>query len=152
MLHFPCDSRHLIPIPPGATAEYFHLQTRRQFFGRMAKGLGGAALASLGGNALLGGLSSARAATLSGGGLGVPHVAPKAKRAIFLFMGGAPSQIDMFDYKPQIANQYDKDLPASVLGSGQKNASNIRQSRLPVVPSPYKFQRYGKSGAWVSDL
>src|SRR5262245_9184589 len=117
----PFDHRHLVPIPAGATREFFQLQTRRQFFGRMATGLGGAALTALAGNALL--TPAARAASALGRGVGpLPHVAPKAKRAIYLFMGGAPSQVDMFDYKPQIADQFDKDLPPSVLGTGQKNA------------------------------
>ena len=144
----PLDSRHVVPIPVNATRDYFHLQTRRRFFGRLATGLGGAALSALAGQALLS--PFARAATA--GGPRLPHMAPKAKRAIYLFMGGAPSQVDMFDYKPQIAGMFDQDLPPSVLGSGQRNASNIRQARLAVAPSPYKFSQYGKSGTWVSEL
>src|SRR6187551_1811013 len=99
----PFDPRHLVSIPAGATREFFQNQTRRQFFGRMATGLGGAALATLAGNALT--APFARAATqglLPRGAERLPHLVPKAKRAIYLFMGGAPSQVDMFDYKPQI--------------------------------------------------
>lgn len=153
MNHSPLDSRHIVQIPFGADREFFQLQTRRRFFGRMATGLGGAALSALAGNALLGAFTKARAEGLiPAGAERLPHMAPKAKRAIYLFMGGAPSQLDMFDYKPFIADQFDKDMPASVIGAGQKNASNIRQSRLPIAPSPYKFQQYGKSGTWVSEL
>lgn len=153
MSHLPFDERHFTLIPRGATPEYFRAQTRRQFFGHMAKGLGGAALAAMMNNSLSGALSlgsstSPQLVTRRP----LPHMAPKAKRAIYLFMGGAPSQMDMFDYKPQIADKYDADLPPSILGAGQRNASNIRQARLPVVPTPYKFKQYGKSGAWVSDL
>lgn len=149
----PLDPRHLVPLPPRASRECIERLTRRQFFGRVGGGLGGAALTALAGNSLLGAFSQARAeGLLPHGAERLPHMAPKAKRAIYLFMGGAPSQIDMFDYKPQIADQFDKDLPPSVLGGGQRNASNIRQARLAVVPSPYKFQQYGKAGTWVSEL
>jgi len=153
MHHSPLDSRHTVTIPYHATRDYFHLQTRRQFLGRMAGGLGGAALTALAGNGLLGAFAQARAeGLLPPGAERLPHLAPKAKRAIYLFMGGAPSQVDMFDYKPQIANQFDQDLPPSVLGSGQRNVSNIRQSRLAVAPSQYSFQQSGKAGTFVSEL
>ncbi|WP_414662908.1 DUF1501 domain-containing protein [Horticoccus sp. 23ND18S-11] len=149
----PADSRHLRPIPPGATRDYFRLQTRRQFFGRLSTGLGGAALSALAGPSLLGAFTQARAAGVVPAGMErLAQHAPKAKRAIYLYMGGAPSQIDTFDYKPALAGQYDKDMPASVLGRGQLNASNIRQARLPIVPSTYSFKQYGQSGAWVSEL
>lgn len=153
MADFPLDSRHVVTIPAGDSRDYFNLQTRRQFFGRMAGGLGGAALSAMAGNSLLGAFTRARAeGLLPAGAERLPHLAPKAKRAIYLFMGGAPSQIDMFDYKPQIADQFDRDLPPSILGTGQRNASNIRQPRLAVVPSPYSFQQHGKCGTWVSEL
>jgi len=153
MSHPPLDSRHVVSIPAGATRDYFQLQTRRQFFGRMSMGLGGAALASLAGESLLGSIARASSAGPASPGAGrFPHLAPKAKRAIYLFMGGAPSQLDTFDYKPVLADMFDKDLPASILGKGQLNASNIRNARLQIAPSTFKFQRYGQSGAWVSEL
>ena len=149
----PFDARHVVPIPGHASHDYFRAQTRRQFFGRMGKGLGGAALSALVGESLLGAFAQARAeGLLPRGAERLPHMAPKAKRAIYLFMGGAPSQVDMFDYKPGLADQYDKDMPPSVIGRGQRNASNIRQARLAIAPSTYKFAQYGKSGAWVSEL
>src|SRR6516164_8734845 len=87
-----------------------HLQamTRRHFFGRAALGLGGAALASL---------LPARAAEAPkavGGLPNLPHFAPKAKRAIYLFLNGGPSQMDLWDYKPAMDKQFDKDLPDSI--------------------------------------
>src|SRR5262245_60744244 len=101
MNDFPFDSRHLVPIPPGATSEFFRQQTRRQFFGRMATGLGSAALTTLLGSSLASSLAHASSKGLLTPGVArLPHLAPKAKRAIYLFMGGGPSQVDMFDYKP----------------------------------------------------
>ena len=73
-------------------------ETRRQFFGRGARGLGALALASMGAN----------------GAAAIPHFAPKAKRCIYLHMVGAPPQQDLLDYKPKMADWFDKDLPASV--------------------------------------
>src|SRR5713101_7282275 len=89
-----------------------HLQaiTRRHFFGRSALGLGAAALSSV-----LPGETRAAPSTPAVGGLpGLPHFAPKAKRAIYLFMNEGPSQMDLFDYKPKMADLFDKDLPESV--------------------------------------
>ena len=91
-----------------ANDEFLRQITRRHFFGQTGLGLGSAALASMLGN-------GAATGRLGGGGLpGVPHFAPKAKRAIWLFMAGAPSQIDMFDYKPKLRDLYDTDLPESI--------------------------------------
>ena len=90
--------------------DYLHTETRRQFFGKAALGLGTAALSTLM-------APSASEATINGSGndiLKSPHTLPKAKRAIYLFMSGAPSQLDLFDYKPQMVDWFDKDLPESV--------------------------------------
>ena len=94
-------------------SEYRQLETRRLFFGHAALGLGIPALASILGRSSA---SAAEPATKAkAGGLpGLPHFAPKAKRAIYLFMSGAPSQLDLFDYKPKMADYFDKDLPDSV--------------------------------------
>lgn len=149
----PPDPRHVITIPASAGDGYFRLQTRRQFFGRMSGGLGAAALTALTANPLAAALAEAGAdGILPHGAERLPHFAPKAKRAIYLFMGGAPSQVDMFDYKPQLAGRFDQDLPPSVLGRGQRNVSNIRQPRLAVAPSPYAFRQHGRAGTWVSEL
>ena len=106
--------------------------TRRHFFGRSALGLGTAALASL--------LppSSARAATSASGGLpGLPHFAPKAKRAIYLFMAGAPCQMDMLDYKPLMNDMFDKDLPDSVRQGQRLTTMTSGQKRFPIAPSTF---------------
>lgn len=80
------------------------------------------------------------------------HVVPKAKRAIYLFMSGAPSQVDLFDYKPQLKNWFNQDLPESIRNGQRLTTMTSKQARFPVAPSIYTFQQYGKSGAWVSEL
>ena len=124
-------------------------ETRRQFFGRSAVGLGTAALATLltGDRALAGPSLSA-----VGGQAGLPHFAPKAKRAIYLFMAGAPSQMDLWDYKPKMADLYDADLPESIRKGQRLTTMTSGQSRFPIAPSIYKFGRHGQGGAWVSEL
>ncbi len=123
------------------------LETRRQFFGRAATGIGTAALASLLNPALFG------ASTNSiGGVLEKPHFPAKAKRIIYLFMSGAPSQIDLYDYKPKMADHFDEDLPASIRMGQRLTTMTSGQSRFPVAPSIFKFQQHGRSGAWVSEL
>ncbi|HCK40929.1 MAG TPA: sulfatase [Planctomycetaceae bacterium] len=133
------------------TQEHIQAVTRRHFFQRGALGLGTAALSSL--------LPAQAHAVLHQDGLpaqaglpGVPHFAPKAKRAIYLFMAGAPSQIDMFDYKPTMADWFDKDLPESVRMGQRLTTMTSSQARFPLAPSKYSFQQYGQSGAWVSEL
>ncbi len=121
--------------------------TRRHFFGRSALGLGTAALASL-----LPERARAEDASAHGGLPGLPHFAPTAKRAIYLFMAGAPSQIDMFDYKPKMADLFDKDLPDSIRQGQRLTTMTSGQTRFPIAPSKYKFAQYGQSGAWVSEL
>lgn len=117
-------------------------ETRRQFFGRAAKGLGGAALSALLGESLL--AAAGREGSL-------PHIAPRAKRAIFLVMAGGPSQLDTWDYKPNL--KYDADLPDSVIRGGDLMAGmGSRQLRFPIAPSLFKFGQHGQSGAWVSEL
>ncbi|MFV1995978.1 MAG: DUF1501 domain-containing protein [Verrucomicrobiales bacterium] len=123
--------------------EYIQAETRRQFFGKAAKGIGGAALASL----LGGGKASA-----AGGVMGAPDFAPRAKRVIYLMMAGAPSQIDLFDYKPKMADWFDKDLPDSVRRGQRLTGMTSKQARFPIAPSIYDFQQHGQSGTWVSEL
>ena len=125
---------------------HFNEVTRRYFFKQGALGLGTAALASLLPNQPL-------AAANSMGGLpDLPHFAPKAKRAIYLFMAGAPSQIDMFDYKPKMNDWFDKDLPESVRQGQRLTTMTSGQARFPLAPSKFSFQQYGNSGATVSEL
>ncbi len=90
----------------------------------------------------------------SGGLPGLPHFAPKAKRVIYLYMEGAPSQLDTFDYKPKLASQFSKDLPPSVRGSQRLTGMTEHQARLPVAPSVFQFTKHPntESGLWVSEL
>ena len=88
----------------------------------------------------------------SGERLRLPHFAPKAKRAIYLFMSGGPSQVDLLDYKPHLTDLYDKDIPDSVRGAQQLTGMTAGQARFPIAPSHWGFKRYGKTGTWVSDL
>ncbi len=131
--------------------EYVKLETRRQLFGRVGLGLGTAALASLMAEERR---ASGNSATVNpAGGLpGLPHFAPKAKRAIYLFMSGAPSQIDLFDHKPKMAGLFDKDLPDSIRRGQRLTTMTSGQKRFPVAPSIYKFKQHGRCGAWVSEL
>ena len=82
-------------------------ETRRQFFGKLAKGIGGIALANLLAEDGFGAVSQERVGGLSS----LPHFAPKVKRCIYLHMMGAPPQMDLLDYKPSMKDWYDKDLP-----------------------------------------
>ncbi|HLO40297.1 MAG TPA: DUF1501 domain-containing protein [Phycisphaerales bacterium] len=123
------------------------LLTRRQLFGRAATGIGAAALASL--------LNPALAMASGAGGTGgplMPHFAPKAKRVIYLFMSGAPSQIDLFDYKPKMGEMHGQDLPDSVRMGQRITGMTSGQSRLQLLGSPFKFAQHGKSGVWLSEL
>src|SRR4051812_24477120 len=93
--------------------EQLRLQTRREFFGRSAAGIGTAALASLL-NERPFAADVDRGLKTAGGALPALHFAPKAKRVIYLFMSGGPSHIDLFDYKPQLQKHHGEELPGSV--------------------------------------
>jgi hypothetical protein len=129
--------------------EHRALETRRYFFGRCAAGLGAAALGSLLNPRLMADTASPLA---THGALPALHHAPTAKRVIWLFMADAPSQLDLFDYKPKLQEYFDKDLPDSVRQGQRITTMTSGQARLPVAPSLFKFQQYGKSGAWLSEL
>ncbi len=137
--------------------EYLRNESRRQFLGRGVNAVGWAALASLMGN---GGRSGFAAdATTGAAGVtpasslpGLAHFAPKAKHVIYLHMVGGPSQMDLYDYKPTMADWYDKDLPESIRNGQRLTTMTSGQSRFPIAPSKYKFAQYGQSGMWVSEL
>lgn len=116
--------------------------TRRHFFSRSATGLGVAALSSL-----MHGDNTFAGANVAG----VPHTG-SAKRVIYLFQSGAPSQMDLFDYKPQIASRYGEELPASVRKGQRLTGMTASQDRLCIAPTIYQFQQHGESGTWVSEL
>jgi hypothetical protein len=122
-------------------------ETRRQFFGRSAAGIGSLAL-----GALLGQDARAEGKAAIGGIPGLPHFAPKAKRAIYLHLVGAPPQMETFDYKPQMKQWFDKDLPASIRMGQRLTTMTSEQSRFPIAPSAFQFAQHGQSGAWVSEL
>ena len=122
--------------------QYISLETRRQFFGKTGKGLGAAALA-----AMLGRGADSRASTAGTGAF-----TPRAKRVIWLFMAGAPSQLDTFDYKPEMADWFNKDLPESVRRGQRLTTMTASQARFPVVPSMFKFNQHGESGKRISEL
>jgi uncharacterized protein (DUF1501 family) len=120
------------------------MQTRRQLLSRTARGFGGLALASL--------LGEAKERQAAGGLAGLPHFTPRAKRAIYLHMVGAPPQQETFDYKPKMAEFFDKELPDSIRMGQRLTTMTSGQSRFPIAPSVFKFAQHGKSGAWVSEL
>ena len=124
--------------------------SRRQFFGKMAQGIGAMALGSILNNNIF----AAPASPFERGFLGSPHFAPKAKRIIYLFQHGGPSQMDLFDYKPGLASQFDKEIPKSVRGDQRITGMTSGQSRLPVAPSIFQFKKYenNQDGLWVSEL
>ncbi len=83
---------------------------------------------------------------------GIPHFAPKAKRVIYLFQNGAPSQQELFDYKPKLREMTGKEIPPSVRGNQRLTGMTASQSSFPLVGSFVDFKQYGQSGAWISDL
>jgi hypothetical protein len=129
--------------------EFRRAITRRHFFGRAATGLGTAALASM-----LGERTSIGADPTTGspGVLTRPHWPPKAKRVIYLFMHGGPSQMDLFDDKPALAKRHGEDLPASVRKNRRLTTMSSGQKTLPVAPTPFRFARHGQSGIAMSEL
>ena len=120
--------------------------TRRQFFGRAATGIGAAALGALLGKDLQAAGSEPR------GLAGLPHHPPTAKRVIYLFMSGGPSQMETFDYKPALKGYRGQDLPESIRKGQRLTGMTSTQTRFPVVESQFAFAQHGQSGAWVSEL
>jgi hypothetical protein len=120
-----------------------NLINRRHFFGKAATGIGGAALSSL---------LTPGAHAGPGGMLGGTHWAPKAKRVIYLFQSGAPSQMDLFDWKPALAKRYNEELPASIRKGQRLTGMTSGQKRFPIAPTIFNFKQHGKSGAWISEL
>ncbi len=122
---------------------------RRQFFRKNVTGLGAAALASLLPKELLG----AGDHGVAGGGMQAPHFAPKAKRVIYMSMIGAPSQLETFDYKPELEKRYQEDISDFLKKSGVRlTTMTSGQKGFPVAPSRFKFNQHGESGTWVSEL
>jgi hypothetical protein len=110
--------------------------TRRHFFSRTATGIGVPALASL----------------LNGQTMQGTHHPAKAKRVIYLFMSGGPSQMELFDYKPAIEKVRGQELPDSIRQGQRLTGMTATQASFPVVESLFKFKQHGQSGAWASEL
>ena len=129
---------------------------RRNFLKRTSMGLGAVALGGLlNGNKLqassfadhVGGIS-----TGFGPIKGLPHFPAKVKRVVYLFMSGGPSQLDLYDYKPELMNLRGQDLPDSIRQGQRLTGMSSGQSSIPITPSLFKFDQYGQSRAWVSEL
>lgn len=121
---------------------------RRRFLSRLSLGLGSVALGSL----LVPDIFSAGMEDDQSFTPGIPHFAPKAKRVIYLFQNGAPSQLESFDYKPKLREMMGQELPASIRGGQRLTGMTANQASFPLVGSYYDFKQYGQSRAWVSDL
>ncbi|MDE0123272.1 MAG: DUF1501 domain-containing protein [Bryobacterales bacterium] len=119
--------------------------TRRQLFGRSAGGLGVAALANLLTDDL--GAASGQPALP-----GLPHLTPRAKRVIYLFQSGGPSQMDLFDHKPGLRERQGTELPDSIRGGQRLTGMTAAQSSFPVAPSKFSFAKHGESGQEIGEL
>jgi hypothetical protein len=117
--------------------------TRRQFFARGRNVLGAAALGSLLGNHLTQAVAGEVKPAL-------PHFPAKAKNVIYLHMVGGPSQMDLYDYKPEMGKMYDQDLPDSIRNGQRLTGMTSNQTRFPVAPSKYKFSQAGQCGLWMN--
>lgn len=125
-------------------SDYNSAVTRRQFFRKNGTGLGVAALTSLlgGGRAFPSAMEAA-----------LPQIAPKAKRAIYISLIGAPSQLDLFDYKPDLKKRFKEDLKDWLAKEGQRlTGMTSGQAAFPVAPTIFKFNQHGQGGTWISEL
>ncbi|MEM6767804.1 MAG: DUF1501 domain-containing protein [Bacteroidota bacterium] len=122
--------------------------TRRHFLGKLSVGLGSVALGSL----LMPDLFSGGESDEKALPTGLAHFAPKAKRIIYLFQNGAPSQLESFDYKPLLNKMIGQDLPESIRNGQRLTGMTAGQDKFPLVGSYFNFQQHGESGIWVSDL
>ncbi len=129
---------------------------RREFLTKTSMGIGALALGSLLGNKLLAGngpnVSNATADMEQEILRALPHFAPKAKRVVYLFMSGGPSQFETFDYKPKLVDMFGKNLPDSVRKGQRLTGMSTNQSSLPIAPAFCSFNQHGQNQTWVSDL
>lgn len=145
-------------MQPSAMQRYWDQQlalNRRQFFGSTGVRLGSAALGLLAAQTGIAADSTAPAAgaaRMSPALPGYPHFPAKAKSIIYLHMNGGPAQQDLWDYKPKLAEYFDKDLPDSIRRGQRITTMTSGQARLPVAPSMFKFTQHGQCGRWVSEL
>ena len=121
---------------------------RRHFLGKLSLGIGSVALGSL----LMPDLFKGGEDAGNELPLGFQHFAPTAKRVIYLFQNGAPSQLESFDYKPKLHEMYGEDLPESIRNGQRLTGMTSGQKNFPLVGSYFKFKQHGESGTWVSEL
>ena len=125
--------------------------TRRDFLTRTSLGMGALTLGGLlGPSPVLG--KDLISQMVHSNGSGIPHFVPKAKRVIYLFQSGAPSQLDLFDHKPLLNKMNGKETPESVLGNQRLTGMTAGQTSFPMAGSVFDFKQHGQSGAWVSEL
>lgn len=127
--------------------EYGLNMNRRRFLSKLSLGVGSVALGSL----LIPDLFSAKSSeelVLAG----LPQFAPKAKRIIYLFQNGAPSQLDLFDYKPKLQELFGQDLPASIRMGQRLTGMTADQKAFPLAGTAFKFDQYGQARMWLSEL
>ncbi|MED5576713.1 MAG: DUF1501 domain-containing protein [Planctomycetota bacterium] len=125
--------------------------SRRSFLGAQSLGLGTMALACLNQAANPSKLVAGQRPTEFQRSTASPHFNPKVKRVIYLFQSGGPSQLDLFDYKPQLAERFGEDVPKSVYPDERKTTMTSGQRSFPVAPSALKFKQHGGSGLWLSE-
>jgi hypothetical protein len=136
------------PIQP-ELRDWVLYETRRQFLRRGGNALGWAALSTL---AMREAFATPTGDTVGEVPAALQHHAPKAKHVIYLHMVGGPPQMDLYDYKPAMAEFFDKDLPDSIRMGQRLTTMTSGQARFPIAPSKFKFEQHGKSGMWVSEL
>ncbi|MDX1969097.1 MAG: DUF1501 domain-containing protein, partial [Planctomycetaceae bacterium] len=115
------------------------IPSRRPFFGQLAGLVAGAAWSQLSG-------AEQAAVALQ------PHTSPRARRIIYLFQSGAPSQLDLFDHKPRLRDWHNNDLPESIRQGQRFTGMTATQDRFPIAASKFRFAQHGESGAWLSEL
>ena len=128
---------------------------RRNFLSKASLGIGVAALSSLLGCRMFSTNQSGVLTEMGDGLSGIldaPHFAPKAKRVIYLFQSGGPSQLELFDYKPLLNKMRGEELPESVRDGQRLTGMTSSQESFPLAGSLYKFNQHGKNGAWISEL
>ena len=137
---------------PALPENVYQQLCRRAFLRGSGAGLGTAALASLLGADQQVAAADPMADAAAGGLPGMPHLAPRAKRVIYLFQSGAPSQIDLFDHKPALADLRGTDLPDSIRQGQRLTGMTSRQEHFPIAPSMFRFDQHGESGQQISEL
>jgi len=128
--------------------DYEKQYTRRDFLTRSSLGLGAMSLASL----INPGLFATPLVSKNANGIQGPHFTPKAKRVIYLFQSGGPSQQDLFDYKPLLNDRNGEEIPDSITRGQRRTGMSAGQGSFPLAGSHFNFKQHGESGAWMSDL